>query len=880
MLMQHNLHLLGMVAASILAVAPTDAFAYAKAGEQTPVTVNVTTAGTLNTLVTSDQKFTTTSLVVKGDLNGADILFLREMAGSDKKGVATEGKLEVLDLTEANFVAGGGDYYDKSLTEKGSPADATVGSYCFAGTILKEVKLPNSVTKIKDSAFEKCAALTSVTFSKDVTEVGTSAFSGCTSLKSFEFPKVKIVSAYVLSGCTALTKVVIPETVTDLKGNIFKNCSALTEIHIAAANVPSINYSAFSGITQSDITLYVPDESLKKYQDDYTCKLFKEVKKESEYDPTVNPGEPGTTEVVRSVELTAAGTLSTTIDAAEKLTITSLTIKGDINGDDLLYIREMAGRDIKSDPTSGKLEILDLTDANFVAGGGKFYEKDTWNKAAAAENTVQSHCFEMTTLKEIKLPKSLRAIKSESFKQSNKLTAITIPEEVTEVGDNAFEGCSSLVTFDFPKVTKIAGSVLANCTALTKITIPATVTELSYGMFSGCSSVTEIHIAATTLPNKGYKPFDGIDQRNITLYVPAGCADMYKADTDWSLFKEIKEEGGTTTPETGVKTIDVKTAGTLSTLVGADKFNLTEIKVTGDINSSDILCLREMAGRDKMNVETSGKLVSLDLSGANIVAGGDSYYKNSTTNLEFTTTANIISEYMFDHCKLESFVFPATATAIEGGAFGSCYNLKGTLTIPDNITRIGNYAFEACVSLEHVVLPAALKYESFSKPDLGSNVFSGCHALKDIVIPEGVTRIRTNAFRDCFELTKVTLPTTVTYIDGDVFKGCKKLAHIFAKREKAPTANYGTFEDGIYPTCTVHVPAGSVDNYRGAFYWENFTNIVEGTVDGIGNIEAGHTSKVADGIYTLNGVKVSESNLAPGIYIVRKNGVSMKFVKR
>ena len=41
---------------------------------------------------------------------------------------------------------------------------------------------------------------------------------------------------------------------------------------------------------------------------------------------------------------------------------------------------------------------------------------------------------------------------------------------------------------------------------------------------------------------------------------------MYKADTDWGLFKEIKEEGGTTTPETGVKTIDVKTAGTLSTL--------------------------------------------------------------------------------------------------------------------------------------------------------------------------------------------------------------------------------------------------------------------------------------------------------------------------
>ena len=147
-----------------------------------------------------------------------------------------------------------------------------------------------------------------------------------------------------------------------------------------------------------------------------------------------------------TVNVTTAGTLNTLVTSDQKFTTTSLVVKGDINGDDLLYIREMAGRDIKSDPTSGKLEILDLTDANFVAGGGNFYEKDKWNKAAAAENTVQSHCFEMTTLKEIKLPKSLRAIKSESFKQSNKLTAITIPEEVTEVGDNAFEGCSSLST--------------------------------------------------------------------------------------------------------------------------------------------------------------------------------------------------------------------------------------------------------------------------------------------------------------------------------------------------------------------------------------------------------------------------------------------------
>ena len=868
-----------MVAISIVAAQPANVFASTMTDAATPVTVDVTTAGTLSTLIPADQKYTITSLTVTGDLNGDDLLVLREMSGRDLKGDPTEGKLTVLDLSGANFVAGGKNYYEQNNWNKAAAVEAAVGPHCFENSILKEVKLPRSIRYIKDDAFSGSAALETIDIPQEVEEVGGYAFNGCTALKTFKFPDVKKISGSVLAYCRNLTRIDLPATVINIDFGAFNGCSALTEIHCAATTVPTLGYAAFKGIEQADITLYVPAGSVDAYKADSDWGQFSEVKEDTE---TGTPDTPDTPDPVRTVNVATAGSLSTLISAADKNAITTLTVTGDLNGDDILFIREMAGRDIKSQATEGKLSVLDLSGANFVAGGGNIYEQNQYNKAAAADATVPSHCFENSTLTSIKLPASVRHIKGYSFTGSAALESVEIPQEADEVGSNAFEGCSSLKTFSFPNVAQIAGSVLSGCASLTRIDIPATVKALNYGMFSGCSALTEIHCAATTVPT-GYNPFAGMDRSKCTLYVPAGSVDAYKADSEWGQFSEIKEEGGTSTPdtpETGVRKFDVQTAGTLATLVGDAKNTITEMQVTGTLNGDDILCIREMAGRDKENAQTEGKLVSLDLSGASIVEGGGIYYHNNTSNINMSTANDVISEYMFDHCNLETIVFPATVKAIEGGAFGSCYNLKGTLTIPDNITRIGNYAFEACTAIEHVVLPAKLTDESWSKPALGSNVFSGCHSLKEVTIPGGFTRLRTNAFNDCIALTTVTLPASITYIDGSAFAGCTSLTDIYVKRATPPTANYGTFADAIYATCKVHVPAGAASAYQEASYWEDFANIVEDVTDGIGSVTAGTAAGATDGIYTLSGVKVNPDTMTPGIYIVRKNGISLKITVR
>ena len=73
-----------------------------------------------------------------------------------------------------------------------------------------------------------------------------------------------------------------------------------------------------------------------------------------------------------TLKLDEAGTLPNKIAVSRKNLITNLKIVGEINGTDLIFIREMAGRDFNGEKTDGKLSILDLSEAKIVAGGDAY----------------------------------------------------------------------------------------------------------------------------------------------------------------------------------------------------------------------------------------------------------------------------------------------------------------------------------------------------------------------------------------------------------------------------------------------------------------------------------------------------------------------------
>lgn len=194
------------------------------------------------------------------------------------------------------------------------------------------------------------------------------------------------------------------------------------------------------------------------------------------------------------------------------------------------------------------------------------------------------------------------------------------------------------------------------------------------------------------------------------------------------------------------ESLTVKTeAGKLATHIPeAKKYKITELKVTGEINGTDILLLRQMAGKGlKEDDQTEGKLTSLDLSEVRIVEEGENYCaikQGLSTKFYKPTEKDAIPPYMFYRLnQLTKIQLPASIKKIDKFALTGCTALV-ECAIPEKVTSIGDYAFASCEKLTTMTFPSALG-------EIGAHVFEGCSALTTLSeFPQTLTDIGENAF--------------------------------------------------------------------------------------------------------------------------------------
>lgn len=180
--------------------------------------INVVTAGSLQELIPAEHKYEITDLTLSGNLNGDDIRYIREMAGVDYSGEKTKGKLENLDMLEANIVNGGKSYYDGCETSENK-----IGGYMFSDSKLLSVILPSSICAVESYAFEDCR-LVSVSVPNNVTYIGSHVFEGCSNLVTINLPiELDCIKEYLFRWCRSLTSINIPSKINSIRG-VFSKC--------------------------------------------------------------------------------------------------------------------------------------------------------------------------------------------------------------------------------------------------------------------------------------------------------------------------------------------------------------------------------------------------------------------------------------------------------------------------------------------------------------------------------------------------------------------------------------------------------------------------------------------------------------------------------
>ena len=288
------------------------------------------------------------------------------------------------------------------------------------------------------------------------------------------------------------------------------------------------------------------------------------------------------------------------------------------------------------------------------------------------------------------------------------------------------------------------------------------------------------------------------------MFLLLGCLSLYAADNDLI---------------TAQITIQLEKSGTLPDRIeSSKKYKITNLKIIGEINGTDLRMIREMAGRNYSGNYTDGKLSVLDLSEAKIVEGGESYYYN---NYNYYTSNDVIGRDAFDGCSGLT-----------------------SLTLPDGITSIGRYAFSGCSGLTSLNLPAGIN-------SIGDCTFSGCSGLTSLTLPAGITKIGDGAFN-----------------------GCSGLTSIYVYAEKVPKIGSDVFEGVDAKKCTLYVPMGTRDDYRLSNF-VYFKNIVEFDPTGIDKTT---TSTDVEEVsrYSVNGQRLVGPT--KGLNIVKYSDGSVKKV--
>ena len=392
----------------------------------------------------------------------------------------------------------------------------------FGCSSLASIIIPESVTSIGTYAFNSCSSLTSINIPSSVTSIDFEAFGGCNSLSAVYISDMEAwwnisfdtndsnplyyaknlylngelvteltipssltsIKAYTFSGCTSITTITIPESVTSIGSSAFRDCSNLANVYYAG------DFESWMQLRLAD-DFSRPNTYAKNIY--FNGELLTEVKIPSTM-TTISSGTfagfSGLTSITIPNSVTSIGNYAFNgCTALKELTFEDGSSALSLGNNNLFY--------------DCPLETLyigrNLSYSNeWYSGYPPFYNNKSLTNVTIGDNvtSIGSNAFSgCSNLASLTLGIGVNSIGDAAFYECSSLTAITIPNGVTTIGNDAFSGCSSLASATIGNgVTTIGNGAFSGCSSLASITIPNSVTSIGGYAFYGCSSLTSITI--------------------------------------------------------------------------------------------------------------------------------------------------------------------------------------------------------------------------------------------------------------------------------------------------------------------------------------------------------------------------------------------------
>lgn len=558
-----------------------------------------------------------------------------------------------------------------------------------------------------------------------------------------------------------LNCVVIPESVTSIEGNAFKNCALLETVNIPST-VTSIGASAFLDCTALSEVIIAEDSQLT---------------------------------TIGGSTFKGCGSLAE-LELPESVT----TIGGSfIEGTAIKYLR--IPRNVTSMATK---QILSSKYTSSLAGAAQLEKVEF----AEGMTTIPEYAlYNCNTIKSVTIPSTVTGFGSKSFNGTtglnrldisnltmwasfmfsdpadNPLTnahnlyvnnelldSLVIDETFSNIGGNAFSGCTSLKSLTFgadSKINNVGKDAFSSCTSLESVAFVEGCNPINFelGAFKDC-----VNIAIVNAPS-----LDFWLSLSFGTEVASGGNSLVS-------IPELQGEGSNPTEFAHNLYID----GNLLEYLVIPK-NIQELSAYAFVNCESIkqVVFEEGSKMTWINKKAFSGCSSIEeLTLPENVEELDSSFIAGTQISKITVpnSVNKMGSYVYkysivslncvrDSCfygaeYLKEVVFEQGIEEIPFGALMNCVGVEN-VTIPSSVTNIRWRAFEGCSNLKEIILPSKLT-------NIGDRAFNGCSSLKEIVIPENVKTIRISAFENCGNIETIIFSgnSILEEIGKAAFKNC------------------------------------------------------------------------------------------------------------